>query len=244
MIRYGFIAVVIATRLDGKPANLADDGLGDESNLRVQSSNPDADLAKVQAEIAADQKDLQDEVKEWGGDAIEPSSFLEEDDVPEDWAPHDEVDPHNVLEGKPLHDAMVAAYKEFDSEITGDKSTHEKAEKLVQKMEKTMKKERSETQKAINFEKTHPIPNPDDDAEPSSFIEAGSPDSFEQLAAKIKVMEEHSKKMVEKYSAEAAAHPSSLLEKPLKKDVFADLQSKLEALRATTREQVYDSAHL
>jgi len=72
-------------------------------------------------------------------------------------------------------------------------------------------------------------------AVPSSFIEKGSPDSFADLDAKLKQLEEKTKSELAKLKADAA--PSSFIEKG-SPDSFADLDSKLKQLEQKTKSEL------
>merc|ERR1719331_2716783 len=72
--------------------------------------------------------------------------------------------------------------------------------------------------------------------EPSSFIQKGSPDSFADLDAKLKQMEEKTKAELAKLQADTAA-PSSLMEEG-SPDSFADLDAKLKQLEEKTKAEL------
>merc|ERR1719478_1385693 len=63
---------------------------------------------------------------------------------------------------------------------------------------------------------------------PSSFVEVGAPDSFADLDAKLKALEEKTKAELAKLQSDTAA-PSSFVEEGAP-DSFADLDAKLKAL--------------
>merc|ERR1719355_161352 len=65
-------------------------------------------------------------------------------------------------------------------------------------------------------------------AAPSSLVEEGAPDSFADLDAKLKALEEKTKSELAKLQADTAA-PSSFVEEGAP-DSFADLDAKLKAL--------------
>merc|ERR1719258_1023604 len=71
---------------------------------------------------------------------------------------------------------------------------------------------------------------------PSSFIQKGSPDSFADLDAKLKQMEEKTKAELAKLQADTAA-PSSFVEEG-SPDSFADLDAKLKQLEEKTKAEL------
>merc|ERR1719424_784425 len=76
----------------------------------------------------------------------------------------------------------------------------------------------------------------DDDEEPSSFLEEGAPDSFADLDAKLKALEEKTKAELAKLQSDTAA-PSSFLEEGAP-DSFGDLDAKLKALEEKTKAEL------
>ena len=73
-------------------------------------------------------------------------------------------------------------------------------------------------------------------AAPSSFAETGSPDSFADLDAKLKALEEKTKAELAKLQSDTAA-PSSFMEEGAP-DSFADLDAKLKALEEKTKAEL------
>merc|ERR1719498_482722 len=73
-------------------------------------------------------------------------------------------------------------------------------------------------------------------ATPSSFAETGSPDSFADLDAKLKQLEEKTKSELAKLQADTAA-PSSFAETG-SPDSFADLDAKLKQLEEKTKAEL------
>merc|ERR1719428_1789251 len=71
---------------------------------------------------------------------------------------------------------------------------------------------------------------------PSSFVEKGSPDSFADLDAKLKQLEEKTKAELAKLQADTAA-PSSFVEEG-SPDSFADLDAKLKQLEEKTKAEL------
>jgi len=116
----------------------------------------------------------------------------------------------------------VASFAQVDADLKGiESSTHQK---LL----------------AINnaFEKSLP-PLPPITVTPSrasSFLEQGAPDSFADLDAKLKQLEEKTKSELAKLNSETAA-PSSLLEKGAP-DSFADIDAKLKQLEEKTKSEL------
>jgi hypothetical protein len=73
-------------------------------------------------------------------------------------------------------------------------------------------------------------------AQPSSFVEEGAPDSFADLDAKLKALEEKTKSELAKLQSDTAA-PSSFVEEGAP-DSFADLDAKLKALQEKTKAEL------
>merc|ERR1719387_2840176 len=71
---------------------------------------------------------------------------------------------------------------------------------------------------------------------PSSFIQEGSPDSFADLDAKPKQMEEKTKAELAKLKSDMAA-PSSFLQEG-SPDSFADLDAKLKQMEEKTKAEL------
>jgi len=71
---------------------------------------------------------------------------------------------------------------------------------------------------------------------PSSFLEEGAPDSFADLDAKLKALEEKTKAELAKLQSDTAA-PSSFVEEGAP-DSFADLDAKLKALEEKTKAEL------
>jgi len=74
------------------------------------------------------------------------------------------------------------------------------------------------------------------DAAPSSLVEEGAPDSFADLDAKLKALEEKTKAELAKLQSDTAA-PSSFVEEGAP-DSFADLDAKLKALEEKTKAEL------
>merc|ERR1719261_2067203 len=73
-------------------------------------------------------------------------------------------------------------------------------------------------------------------ADASSFLEEGAPDSFADIDAKLKALEEKTKAELAKLQSDTAA-PSSFLEEGAP-DSFADLDAKLKALEEKTKAEL------
>merc|ERR1719238_848875 len=73
-------------------------------------------------------------------------------------------------------------------------------------------------------------------ADVSSFVEEGAPDSFADLDAKLKALEEKTKAELAKLQSDTAA-PSSFVEEGAP-DSFADLDAKLKALEEKTKAEL------
>jgi len=73
-------------------------------------------------------------------------------------------------------------------------------------------------------------------AKPSSLLEEGAPDSFADLDAKLKALEEKTKAELSKLQSDTAA-PSSFVEEGAP-DSFADLDAKLKALEEKTKAEL------
>merc|ERR1719359_569215 len=71
---------------------------------------------------------------------------------------------------------------------------------------------------------------------PSSFLEESGPDSFADLDAKLKALEEKTKAELAKLQSDTAA-PSSFVEEGAP-DSFADLDAKLKALEEKTKAEL------
>merc|ERR1719506_819305 len=73
-------------------------------------------------------------------------------------------------------------------------------------------------------------------ATPSSFVQEGSPDSFADLDAKLKQLEDKTKAELAKLQADTAA-PSSFVQTG-SPDSFADLDAKLKQLEDKTKAEL------
>merc|ERR1719316_1935056 len=73
-------------------------------------------------------------------------------------------------------------------------------------------------------------------AAPSSFVQEGAPDSFADIDAKLKALEEKTKAELAKLQSDTAA-PSSFVQEGAP-DSFADIDAKLKALEEKTKAEL------
>merc|ERR1719446_285170 len=75
-------------------------------------------------------------------------------------------------------------------------------------------------------------------AKPSSFVEEGTPDSFADIDAKLKALEEKTKAELAKLQSDTAAPSSFAQIEEHTPDSFADLDAKLKALEEKTKAEL------